>query len=95
MGTVRTIKPPTGLLGAVTSAVVAMPWLTPSDGGMVALALKYAEEIDSDETGKALFLGPHLVNALKALGGAPADRKALGVGEQVRGKLAQLREGRS
>lgn len=95
MGTVRKLKPPEGLLGAVTAAVESMPWLTPSDGGMVVLALKYAAAIDADPDGKALFLGPHLVNALKALGGAPAERKALGVEQQVRGKLAQLREGRS
>jgi hypothetical protein len=32
-----------------------------------------------------------LLNTLRALGGAPAERKALGVEEVVGGKLAKLR----
>lgn len=68
-----------------------MPWLTPSDEALVEVARKYARAIDEDEDGKALFLGPHLTNTLKALGGSPADRKALGVEETVRGKLAEMR----
>lgn len=40
------------------------------------------------------WIGPHLANALKSLGGAPAERKALGVEEQVRGRLAELRSAR-
>ncbi len=94
MGTVRKMKPPQGLLEAVTAAVESMTWLGPSDVGLVALAKRYAEEIDNDTTGKALFLGPHLTNTLRALGGAPADRKALGIEEQAAGKLAQLRAAR-
>jgi len=40
------------------------------------------------------WIGPHLANALKSLGGAPAERKALGVEEAVRGRLAELRSAR-
>lgn len=95
MGTVRRIKPPTGVLGAVTAAVEAMPWLGPSDLGMVALALDYARRIDAAEDDKAAgYLGQNLSGVLRALGGAPAERKALGVDAQVQGKLASLRAAR-
>ncbi len=88
-------KPSTGVLGAVTSAVAAMSWLGPADAGMVALALAYARRIDaSDDDKSAGYLGQNLSGVLRALGGAPAERKALGVEEQVAGKLAALRAGR-
>lgn len=85
---------------SVDAAVGAMTWLKPSDGAGVALARLYAAQIDtvvevsdvgSQELTKALYLGPHLLNTLRALGGAPAERKALGEEEAVSGKLAQLR----
>ena len=95
MSTVRKLKPPMGVLGAVTAAVAAMPWLGPADQGMVALALDYARRIDDAEDDKAAgYLGQNLSGVLRALGGAPAERKALGVEEQVAGKLAALRAGR-
>ncbi len=96
MRTVRNLKPPQGVLGAVTAAVEAMPWLGPSDAGMVALAKKYAALIDdAEDDPKAVgWLGQNLSGALKALGGTPAERKALGVEEKVAGKLAALRAGR-
>lgn len=96
MARVSRLSPPEGLLSAVTAAVDAMVWLTPSDQAMVALALGYAKAIDgSDDPVKAAgWLGPHLGNVLRALGGAPGDRKALGVEEPVRGKLAELRAAR-
>ena len=96
MGTVRNMKPPQGLLGAVTAAVEAMPWLGPADQGMVALAFDYARRIDAADDAKAAgYLGQNLSGVLRALGGAPAERKALGVEEQVAGKLAALRSRRS
>ncbi len=96
MSTVRNLKPSQGVLGAVTAAVDAMPWLGPSDAGMVALAKKYAALIDDaeDDPKTVGWLGQNLSGALKALGGTPAERKALGVEEQVAGKLAALRAGR-
>jgi hypothetical protein len=95
MGTVRRITPPTDVLAAVTAAVEAMPWLGPADQGMVALAKEYAERIDATEDDKAAgYLGQNLSGVLRALGGAPGERKALGVEEQVAGKLAALRAGR-
>ncbi len=96
MGTVRKMNAPTGVLGAVTTALEAMPWLGPADQGMVALALEYARRIDAAEDDKAAgYLGQNLSGVLRALGGAPAERKALGVEERVQGKLAALRAGRS
>lgn len=87
-----------GLAAAVDAAVGQMTWLKPSDMATVALARMYAEQIDAalrsgnpEQASKAMFAGPHLLNALRALGGAPAERKALGVEEAAHGKLAQLR----
>lgn len=95
MAAVTELKQPEGLYGAVSAAVGAMTWLTVADRGMVALALEYARQIDAADDGKAVgFLGQNLMLALKALGGAPAERKALGVEEEVRGKLSQLRAAR-
>lgn len=94
--TVRKLKPPTGVLGAVSAAVEAMPWLGAADQGMVALALEYARRIDEAEDDKAAgYIGQNLSGVLRALGGSPAERKALGVEEQVAGKLAALRSRRS
>lgn len=86
------------LVETVDAAVKDMTWLASTDAATVALARTYAATIDDvlangDDLArtKALYLGPHLLNALRALGGAPAERKALGVEEKTRGKLAQLR----
>ncbi|MDP9417231.1 MAG: hypothetical protein M3P48_05220, partial [Actinomycetota bacterium] len=87
MGTVHPLEPPKGVLGAVTAALGAMTWLGPADQGMVALALDYARRIDAAQDDKAAgYLGQNLSGVLRALGGAPAERKALGVEEQVAGK---------
>ncbi len=95
MGTVSPLQPSTGVLGAVTAAVAAMRWLGPADQGMVALAVEYARRIDAAEDDKAAgYLGQNLSGVLRALGGAPAERKALGGEEQIAGKLAALRAGR-
>jgi len=95
MARLRAVKPPETLTEAVTAALAAMPWLTAADGAMVALALSYAGQIDAADDAKAVgWIGPHLANVLRALGGAPGDRKALGVDEVVRGKLAVLRAAR-
>ena len=83
---------------SVKGAVKAMTWLRPSDRAAVELALAYARRIDGalvdgdgQEVTRALYLGPHLLNTLRALGGAPAERQTLAVEEVVGGKLAQLR----
>ena len=83
---------------SVKGAVKAMTWLRPSDRAAVDLALAYARRIDlalsegdGPEVTKALYLGPHLLNTLRALGGAPAERANLHVEEVIGGKLAQLR----
>lgn len=95
MPPVRKIRPSTGVLGAVTSALEAMPWLGRADQGMVALALEYARRIDETDDDKACgYLGQNLSGTLRALGGSPAERKALGVEELVAGKLSELRAAR-
>ena len=86
------------LEAAVRDALASMTWLAPSDGAMAALALRYARQIDTagdDEAKVTGWMGPHLVNALKALGGAPGERAALNVEHEVKGKLAQMRQARA
>ena len=95
MATVRKIRPAQGVLGAVTAAIDLSPWLGPSDQGTVALALDLARRLDASQDDRgAGYLAQLLAPVLRSLGGAPADRKALGVEEQVRGKLAALRASR-
>jgi hypothetical protein len=53
------------------------------------LALEHG---DPQTVTKALYLGPHLLNALAALGGSPAGRKLLDVKGEARGKLASVRD---
>ena len=85
------------LANSVAASVRAMPWLAPSDKAAIDLALTYARRIDEaldaggEDTTKALYLGPHLLNTLRALGGTPAERKALGTEVSVGSKLAELR----
>ncbi len=96
MARLRVVKPQQTLTEAVTAAMGEMPWLKPSDGAMMALALSYAAQIDAAADAKAVgWLGPHLGNVLRSLGGAPGDRKALGLDEAVRGQLAVLRASRN
>lgn len=73
---------------SVRKSVEGMPWLGPSDTAAIDLAAAYAAQIDSavatgegQDVTKALYLGPHLLNTLRALGGTPAERKALTSGE--------------
>lgn len=87
------------LAESVDQAVAAMEWLSPADAGAIELAKSYAATIDlALESGdaqtvtKALYLGPHLLNALAALGGSPAGRKLLDVKGEARGKLASVRD---
>lgn len=87
------------LRASVEEATRQMGWLTPADQAAVDLAKSYAETIDlAIESGdaqtvtKALYLGPHLLNALAALGGTPAGRRALDLKEEARGKLATVRD---
>lgn len=86
------------LLDSVTASTGAMTWLTPTDSAAITLACAYAKRIDAaissdfgEEITKALYLGPHLLNTLRALGGTPAERKSLGIEGKVSGKLAELR----
>lgn len=73
----------------VMKSVQAMTWLKTTDDGTVQLAREYAKRIDvalryanehpedakaQEAATKALYLGPHLLNTLRALGGAPGER---------------------
>src|SRR5258706_16165258 len=82
---------------SVEQATAAMTWLKPSDQGMVALAITYAAEIDKagDDLRAIGYLGQNLMGTLRALGGAPAERKALDVEGAGGGRLAQLRAART
>lgn len=74
---------------SVREAAAAAQWVEATDGAAVDLALTYADrmdkagqefdagEIDSTSYTKALYLGPHLLSTLKALGMTPAERKAI------------------
>lgn len=74
---------------AVTSSVDNASWLADSDDATVELAKTYARRIDkgtrefesgeltSTDYNKVLYLGPHLLNTLKALGAAPEERRSL------------------
>lgn len=84
-------------------SVKGMGWLDDSDQAAVDLALRYASMIEDrakhgtdEQASKALgWLGPHLLNTLKSLGGTPGDRRALGAESQAKGRLAELRALRS
>ena len=72
-----------------------MTWLTDTDRAMVELADAYAERMDASDDAKVFgYLGQNLTPVLHALGGTPADRKALGVADAPRGALAALRAAR-
>lgn len=65
----------------IDAAESDMTWLTGADKAAVELARVYARRIDQailsedgQEVTKALYLGPHLLNTLRALGGTPDER---------------------
>lgn len=65
----------------IDAAESEMTWLTGADKAAVELARVYARRIDEatisgegQEVTKALYLGPHLLNTLRALGGTPDER---------------------
>ena len=77
------------LLSRTEAAIKDMDWLETTDEGVKRLALSHARLLDAAitdyETGsitvaefhKLLRLGPDLLAALTALGGTPAQRKAI------------------
>lgn len=88
-------EPVGNLEASVRNGIDAMTWLTASDRPMAHLALTVARTIDGDESPDVVArLSPMLIKALKELGGTPADRKAIGVEQEVKGKLASLRHAR-
>jgi hypothetical protein len=94
------LLPAERLAPAVESALTQMTWLTGTDDALARLALEYATLLDDSRESDAyaerlVKVGPQLLTTLKALGGTPAERKALGVEREVKGKLAQLRQARA
>lgn len=79
----------------MAAAVAGMSWLTETDAATVALALDLAGRLDRADDDKAAgYLAQLLLPVLRSLGGTPGDRKSLGVEQQVRGRLAELRAAR-
>ena len=91
------------LVTSVRRAIKSMHWLEDSDRAAVDLCIRYAKAIESAaesgddaEAAKLLaWMGPHMLNALKSLGGTPAERKALGLERQAKSRLAEIRALRS
>ncbi len=82
------------LVTSVRRSVKAMHWLTDSDKATVDLALRYAQTIEDTGGGDPrtlAALGQQLLSTLKALGGTPSDRKAIGAEPQVKSRLAEIR----
>jgi hypothetical protein len=71
-----------------------MPWLGPADQAWLPWPSSTHPDRRHRRRQGAGYIGQNLSGVLRALGGAPAERKALGVEEQVAGKLAALRAGR-
>ena len=90
------------LVTSVKRSVKAMHWLTDTDKATVDLAVHYATAIEATAGSGAEVearvlsqLGQQLLATLKALGGTPADRKAIGAEPQVKSRLAEIRALRS
>jgi hypothetical protein len=82
---------------AVRACCADMNWLRPSDNAAVELAIKYAKWLDlmpkPDYVAKDI--GNRLERILIELGGTPSARlKMFGEGQQVNGRLAELRRAR-
>lgn len=85
------------LTDAVEASIKAMDWLTDADDAAITLARTYAARIDTalatgegQEVTKALYLGPHLLNTLRALGGAPDARGQLDTGKPASAAASAL-----
>jgi transposase-like protein len=88
------------LLEEVREAIGHMETL-PQDKGLIALAERYAHQINEvaksggREAISVMYLGPHLYNMLRELGGTPMQRAGTGKpGEKPKSRLELLRGGR-
>jgi hypothetical protein len=80
------------LEASVLASARAMSWLEPSDQALVDACAALARTIDLAEDVKTVgWMAPHLMNGLRALGGAPAERKQLSPKGKPRGSLAAIR----
>lgn len=92
--------PGPSLLEEVRAAIAQMK-TEDQDKGLIALAERYAHMIEEvaknggREAVSVMYLGPHLFNMLKELGGTPMQRAGLGKpGEKKKSRLELLRGGR-
>lgn len=88
------------LLAEVRQAIAEMD-TEDRDKGLIALAERYAHMIEAvaqnggKEAVSVMYLGPHLFNMLKELGGTPMQRAGLGKpAEKKKSRLELLRGGR-
>lgn len=88
------------LLAEIREAISKMDTLD-QDKGLIALAERYAHMIEEvaktggKEAVSVMYLGPHLFNMLKELGGTPMQRSGLTrPGEKKKSRLELLRGGR-
>ncbi|MBT2566610.1 transposase [Arthrobacter sp. ISL-85] len=95
-----TVFPGPSLLEEVREAIAKMT-TEDKDRGLVALAERYAHMIEEvakaggKEAVSVMYLGPHLFNMLKELGGTPMQRAGMGKpGEKKKSRLELLRGGR-
>lgn len=88
----------TSLRKATEQSIAAMTWLTPTDEAAKQATIVAASAVDdllaAGDTGKAVFALPHLINSLKAIGGTPAERKALNASgdDEDTSELGQMRK---
>lgn len=89
-------KPPETLRETSRRSVRVVQPVHVRDRRVDRLAQAQASAIDNaeDRNYAVAKVGPQLLATLVELGGTPGSRKALGVEAKVKGKLAQLREGR-
>lgn len=88
----------TSLRTATEKSLAGMDWLEATDDAAKQAAIVAASTIDdllAAGDPKAVYAIPHLINSLKALGGTPAERRALQKpGEDDEDELSQLRRRR-
>ena len=93
----RHLQPAERLLTPAVNATLTNLEFDHADAGAVALARKYAAEIDNGDAETLEKLGPKLLAVLDALGATPRARALIqkgGAGGQAQGKLAAIRAAR-
>ena len=88
----------TSLRAATETSIEGMSWLAATDEAAKQAAIVAASTIDdllAAGDPKAVYAIPHLINSLKALGGTPAERRALQQGsDDEEDEVSRLRRRR-